>query len=115
MSKPTTEEKLNALAANVERNHLQRIVTTYVPATDTQPAKIKAMNTMANNDEALYVEVGSDMELAEYHDWAALQVAESLDWTGKYYLLRAITNWGDEVVHLSGFIYLLRDRSYNSL
>ena len=102
------------IAANVERYHLQRIVTSYVPATDTKSAKIKAINTMGEKGEEVLVEVGGDMELNEYHYLAAMRMAEKLDWIPKYYLLRAITNWGDpdtSELPLSGFIYLLRERS----
>lgn len=102
------------IAAHVERYDWQRIVTSYVPATDTKPAKIKAINTMGEKGEEVLVEVGEDMDLQDHHDLAALMMAEKLDWIPKYYLLRAITNWGDpdtSELPLSGFIYLLRERS----
>ena len=102
------------VAVHVERNHLQRIVTSYVPATDTKSAKIKAINTMGEKGEEVLVAVGGDMDLQDYHDLAAMRMAEKLDWIPKYYLLRAITNWGDpdtSELPLSGFIYLLRERS----
>lgn len=101
------------VAANVERYHLQRIVTSYVPATDTKSAKIKAINTMGEKGDEVLVEVGGDMDLQDYHDLAAMRMAEKLDWLSKYFLLRAITNWGDpdtSELPLSGFIYLLRER-----
>ena len=102
------------VAVHVERNHLQRIVTSYVPATDTKSAKIKAINTMGEKGDEVLIEVSGSMDLQDYHDLAAVRMAEKLDWIPKYYLLRAITNWGnpekDESL-LSGFIYLLRERS----
>ena len=102
------------VAVHVERYHWQRIVTSYVPATDTKSAKIKAINTMGEEGEEVLVEVSGSMDLQDYHDLAAVRMAENLDWIPKYYLLRAITNWGnpekDESL-LSGFIYLLRERS----
>tara|TARA_R110000796_G_scaffold229868_1_gene347343 strand:- start:771 stop:1160 length:390 start_codon:yes stop_codon:yes gene_type:complete len=101
------------IAANVERYHLQRIVTSYVPATDTKSAKIKAINTMGEKGEEVLVEIGEDMDLQDHHDLAALMMAEKLDWIPKYFLLRAITNWGDpdtSELPLSGFIYLLIER-----
>ena len=102
------------VAVHVERYHCERIVTSYVPATDTKSAKIKAINTMGEKGEEVLVEVGEDMDLQDHHDLAALMMAEKLDWIPKYYLLRAITNWGDpdtSELPLSGFIYLLRERS----
>jgi len=110
------KDVLDTLDIHVERNHLQRIVTSYVPATDTKPAKIKAINTMGEKGEEVLVEVGGDMDLQDYHDLAAMRMAVKLNWLPKYYLLRAITNWGDpekDELLLSGFIYLLRERKTN--
>jgi len=101
------------IKTHVERYHLQRILTSYVPATDTKSAKIKAINTMGEKGEEVLVEVGGDMDLQDYHDLAAMRMAEKLDWLPKYYLLRAITNWGvldKDEMPLSGFIYLLLER-----
>ena len=102
------------VAVHVERYHWQRIVTSYVPATDTKSAKIKAINTMGEKGDEVLIEVSGSMDLQDYHDLAAVRMAEKLDWIPKYYLLRAITNWGDlekDESLLSGFIYLLRERS----
>ena len=110
------KDVLDTLDIHVERNHLQRIVTSYVPATETKPAKIKAINTMGEKGEEVIVEVDGDMDLQDYHDLAAMRMAEKLDWLPKYYLLRAITNWGvldKDEMPLSGFIYLLRERKTN--
>ena len=100
------------VAVHVERYIWQRIVTSYVQT--TVPATIKAINTMGEKGEEVIVEVDGDMDLQDYHDLAAMRMAEKLNWIPKYYLLRAITNWGapekDESL-LSGFIYLLRERS----
>ena len=102
------------VAVHVERYHWQRIVTSYVPATDTKSAKIKAINTMGEKGDEVLIEVSGSMDLQDYHDLAAMRMAEKLNWIPKYYLLRAITNWGDpekDESLLSGFIYLLRERS----
>jgi len=101
------------VAVHVERYDWQRIVTSYVPATDTKPAKVKAINTMGEKGEEVLVEVSGSMDLQDYHDLAAMRMAEKLDWLPKYYLLRAITNWGvlyKDEMQLSVFIYLLRER-----
>ena len=100
------------VAVHVERYHLQHIVTSYVET--TVPATIKAINTMGEKGDEVIVEVDGDMDLQDYHDLAAMRMAEKLNWIPKYYLLRAITNWGDpekDESLLSGFIYLLRERS----
>ena len=100
------------VAVLVERYIWQRIVTSYVQT--TVPATIKAINTMGEKGDEVIVEVDGDMDLQDYHDLAAVRMAEKLDWIPKYYLLRAIANWGDlekDESLLSGFIYLLRERS----
>jgi hypothetical protein len=66
------------IKTHVERYHLQRILTSYVPATDTKSAKIKAINTMGEKGEEVLVEVGGDMDLQDYHDLAAMRMAEKL-------------------------------------
>jgi hypothetical protein len=102
------------VAVHVERYHHERIMTSYVPATDTKSAKIKAINTMGEKGDEVLIEVSGSMDLQDYHDLAALRMAEKLGWIPKYYLLRAITNWGvldKDEMPLSGFIYLRRERS----
>ena len=100
------------VAVHVERYHLQHIVTSYVET--TVPARIKAINTMGEKGDEVLIEVSGSMDLQDYHDLAAVRMAEKLDWIPKYYLLRAIANWGDlekDESLLSGFIYLRRERS----
>ena len=115
-----TDNLREEIAANVERYSWQRIVTSYVPATDTKSAKIKAINTMGEKGDEVLIEVSGSMDLQDYHDLAAVRMAEKLNWIGdgasipRRYLFRAITNWGDpekDESLLSGFIYLLRERS----
>jgi hypothetical protein len=101
------------LSANVERYHFRQIVTDCTD--ETFPPKIKATATsLVEGEETVVVDVDIDgLDLAEHHDLAAVRLARKLGWMPKYYLLRAVTNFGDvnkgEMV-LKGFTYILRER-----
>lgn len=106
----SVKEVLNELRSHVELNIFERIVTRYVET--TVPARVKAINTGGDIEVVLNVDIDG-LDLAEHHDLAAMRVAEKMGSLPRYYLLRAITNWGDpekDESLLSGFIYLLQRR-----